>query len=61
MIFFLSGRPTALLKYQIILIARSLASEPDEVKCALAIPPGAMRTSRSASAIAEGCDLCENE
>jgi hypothetical protein len=27
----------------------------------LGILPGAIRTSRSASAIADGCDLCENE
>ena len=41
MIFFFSGRPTALLKYQTILMALSFASEPELAKNTLLIGTGA--------------------
>ena len=57
MIFFFSGRPTALLKYQIILIAESLASEPELAKKTRLIGTGARSISISASSIIGACDL----
>ncbi len=55
MIFFFAGRPTALLKYQIIFTAVSFASEPELAKNTLLIGPedewGARSISISASSI----------
>ena len=61
MIFFLQGRPSALLAYQTSLTAVSLASEPKLVKKTLLICPGAIATSRSARSIAGSFDLWANE
>jgi hypothetical protein len=51
MIFFLSRFPSALERYHTILAARSLASEPDEVKCTFDIGTGAILISISARSI----------
>ena len=48
MIFFFSGWPSALARYQTIFTIRSLASEPDEVKCTFDIGTGASWISFSA-------------
>ncbi len=57
MIFFFSGRPMALLKYQTILIAVSFASEPELAKNTLLIGTGARSISISARSIIGPCDL----
>ena len=60
MIFFLSGRPTALLKYQIILMALSFASEPELAKNTLLIGTGARWISISDRSISGSCDFAVN-
>ena len=57
MIFFLAVRPSALLKYQIILIAVSFASEPELAKNTLLIGTGARASSASLRSISGSCDL----
>ncbi|MNI56692.1 hypothetical protein D3C73_1117110 [compost metagenome] len=57
MIFFFSFLPSALERYQTILQARSLASEPEEVKCTFDIGTGAILTSISARSIDGPCVL----
>ena len=57
MSFFFCGRPMALLKYQIIFIALSLASEPLLAKKTLDIGTGARSISISERSITGSCDL----
>ena len=57
MIFFLVGRPSALLRYQTILMAKSLASEPELAKNTLLMGTGARPISISARSIIGSCDL----
>ncbi len=57
MIFFLRGRPSALLKYHIILIAVSFASEPELAKNTLLIGTGARAISISESSMSGSCDF----
>ena len=51
MIFFFCGRPSALLMYQTSFMAVSFASDPEFANSTLAMPGGAIRTSRSASSV----------
>ncbi len=60
MIFFFLVRPSALLKYQIILIALSFASEPELAKNTLLIGTGARWISISARSMQGSCDLAVN-
>src|ERR1700737_3656994 len=60
MIFFLSGRPSALFMYQTSLTWVSFASDPDEQKNTLEIGTGAISLSFSASSIAGSWLLAEN-
>ncbi len=57
MIFFLFGRPSALLRYHTILMAESFASEPELAKNTLLIGTGARASSISARSIIGSCDL----
>ena len=57
MTFFFSGRPIALLKYQIIFSALSFASEPELAKNTLLIGTGARSISISDRSISGSCDL----
>ena len=57
MIFFFAVRPSALLKYQTILMALSFASEPELAKNTLLIGTGARATNISARSIIGSCDL----
>ena len=60
MIFFFCGRPSALFRYQTILMAESLASEPELAKNTLLIGTGARSISISARSIIGSCDLAVN-
>ena len=57
MIFFFSGRPSALFMYQIILMALSFASDPELAKKTLLIGTGARSISISLRSISGSCDL----
>ena len=61
MIFFFAGRPMALLKYQMILMALSFASDPELAKNTLLIGTGARSISISARSIIGSCDLAVKE
>ncbi len=60
MSFFFFVRPSALLKYQTILMALSFASEPELAKNTLLIGNGARAISISARSIIGSCDLAVN-